>query len=123
LENLTKAAWVVIALVHVLPSMVFFRPALAERLYGVSPSGEIGILLVHRGALFLAITVACIFAAMDESVRRAISCIAAISVIGFLIVYVNSGMPAGSLRTIALADAFLLLPLAFVTFRAWISAA
>ncbi|MEL6564718.1 MAG: hypothetical protein AAFQ59_09770 [Pseudomonadota bacterium] len=119
MEALTKASWIFLALIHVMPALVLFAPSLTERLYQTAPTGEIGLLIVHRGALFLAVVAACIFAILDPSVRRPLSCIVAISVIGFLFVYLRGGMPEGALRTIALVDLVALAPLAFVTFQAW----
>lgn len=77
------------------------------------------MLLAHRGALFLAIVAACVYAAFDPPARRALSLVIAISVVGFLILYLRAGMPAGPLRTIALVDAAALIPLLFVAASAW----
>jgi len=119
LETLTKIAWGALALVHVLPALVLFKPSLTEQLYGLSPTGDVGLLIVHRGGLFLAVIVACFIAIAEPPVRRAISGIVAISVVGFLFVYVRGAMPEGALRTIAIADCIALAPLAFVTLQAW----
>lgn len=119
IETATKTAWGLIALAHVMPALVLFKPSLTERLYGLAPTGDIGLLIVHRGALFLAIVAACLIAMVDASTRRAISGIVAISLVGFLFVYVRGAMPEGGLRTIALADLIALLPLIFVTYQAW----
>ncbi len=119
MELLTKIAWGLLALVHVAPAAVLLRPSLAQQLYGVSPTGEAGVLIIHRGALFLAIVALAVWAAFDDGARRAASLAVAISVIGFLIVYWRAGMPAGALRTIAIADMIAIVPLAFVVFAAW----
>jgi hypothetical protein len=55
----------------------------------------------------------------DPDARKVISLLAAISVIGFLLVYVRAGRPTGALQTIAIADLTALLPLALVGFAAW----
>lgn len=123
METLVKIAWLSLALVHGLPALVLFAPSMVERLYAVSPSGDVGVLIVHRGALFLAMIVAALFALADPAVRRAASAIVAVSIIGFLLVYVRAGMPSGALRTIALADVAALLPLALVSWHAWASGA
>jgi len=122
MEALAKISWFALALVHLVPSLVLFHPALTERLYSVPASGDVGILLTHRGALFLAVIVACLFAAFDPALRRAMACIVAISVISFLLLYVQAGLPEGNLRTIALTDGAALFPLAYVTWHAWQSA-
>ena len=65
MEIATKIAWLLLALVHASPAAVLFRPSLVGRLYGVSPEGAVGLLLTHRGATFLAIFVAAVWAAFD----------------------------------------------------------
>lgn len=119
MEIVTKAAWALLALVHASPAAVLFAPDLVRRLYGVEAQGNLGVLLTHRGALFLAILIACLFAVLDPAVRRALGVLVAVSVIGFLIVYARAGFPAGALRTIAIVDGVALVPLAFVLWAAW----
>ena len=121
MEGFAKAAWISLALVHVMPAAVLFAPSLTQRMYDIAPDGDVGILIVHRGALFLAIIVTALFAAFDPAVRRAAPLIVAISVIGFLLVYIRADMPPGALRTIAVADLVALLPLVFVFWNAWIA--
>lgn len=119
MEIVTKAAWVLLAMIHASPAAVLFAPDLVRRLYGVEAQGNLGVLLIHRGALFLAILIACLFAVLDPAVRRALSVLVAVSVIGFLIVYARAGFPAGALRAIAIVDGVALVPLAFVLWTAW----
>ncbi len=119
MEIAVRIGWLLLALVHVTPALVLFRPALIESLYGASPNGVVGILLTHRGAAFLALVVAAIWAMIDPDVRRMGAVILAISIVGFLWIYWRAGAPAGPLRTIAIADLCALLPLALVTWRAW----
>lgn len=119
LERLTVACWLVLAAVHASPAAVLFKPALIEALYGVPPTGSSGVLLIHRGALFLAVVAVAVFAAFNPEARRAATLLVAISVIGFLLVYAMAGSPSGPLRTIALVDAVALVPLAVVTWGAW----
>ncbi len=118
-ELVLKAAWGVLALIHAPPALVFFNPALLARLYGVAPSAETGLLLVHRGALFAAVAAACALAVLDPSARRAAGLVAAISMISFIWLYVSAGTPAGSLRTIFIVDVIALAPLALVLAAAW----
>ncbi|OBX17830.1 hypothetical protein A9995_14280 [Erythrobacter sp. QSSC1-22B] len=90
-----------------------------EKLYGISPTGDVGLLIIHRGALFLAIIVGTLFAIVDPGVRRAMSGVVAVSVLGFLFLYVRAGMPEGALRTIAIVDLVAVVPLCFVAWAAW----
>lgn len=121
MESLTKVAWGLVAMIHVMPTVVLFMPEFTHRMYGILPKGDVGILIVHRGALFLALIATALFAMFDPGVRRASSVIVAISVIGFLFVYARAGMPTGSLRAIAQVDLIALLPLGFVTWQAWLA--
>lgn len=119
MEIWVRIAWAALALVHVMPAAVAAAPRLVDRLYGVPPGGDVGVLLVHRGFLFLAVLVAAAWAIFDPAGRRLATAVVAISIIGFLFVYLRAGAPAGPLRTIAVADAAALIPLAFVTLAAW----
>ncbi|MBJ7415946.1 MAG: hypothetical protein JHC88_10925 [Niveispirillum sp.] len=120
MEKLARAAWLLLALIHVMPATVLFAPDLSMRLYGVDPIGPAGILIIHRGALFLAITAASFWAIIDPSARRVCSMVVGISIIGFLGVYARASLPDGPARTIAMVDAVALLPLIFVSYRAWV---
>lgn len=119
METLIRLAWALLALVHVLPAAVLVAPSLTQRLYGVAPQGDPGVLLIHRGALFLAVVAVCAYAAIEPGARRAASLVVAISVVGFLAVYARAGFPDGALRTIAIYDAVALLPLAVTLIAAW----
>jgi hypothetical protein len=119
METATKLAWVLLALIHASPAAVLFAPRLTLQLYGVDPGGTVGLLITHRGALFLAIVIACAFAVADPGARRCASVVVALSMLSFLVLYARAGMPAGALRTIALADLAGLLPLLAVSIAAW----
>jgi hypothetical protein len=113
------AAWLLLALVHATPAAVLVRPGLIQSLYAVETTGDLGVLLVHRGALFAAIVVVCIYAAWEPGARRTAVLVVGISIVSFLGVYVIAGAPPGSLRLIAFVDLLALIPLALVTWRAW----
>ena len=70
MEPLLKVAWALLALVHAVPAAALVAPGALRRLYGIEPGGELAVLLTHRGALFLALTVLGAFAAVDPAVRR-----------------------------------------------------
>ncbi len=113
------AAWILLGLVHVTPAAVLAKPDLIGSLYGVEAAGDLGVLLIHRGALFLAIVIVCLYAAWEPSSRRAASLVVGISVVSFLVIYAFAGAPSGSLRLIALADVLALGPLVLVSWNAW----
>jgi hypothetical protein len=113
------AAWLFLALVHLTPAAVLVRPDLIRSLYAVEAAGDLGVLLIHRGALFAAVVVVCLYAAWEPSARRAAALVVAISVVSFLLIYASAGAPSGSLRLIALADLVALAPLVLVTWKAW----
>ena len=119
MDRLIVACWLVLAAVHVSPAAVLLKPALIETFYGVPPTGSSGVLLIHRGALFLAVVVVALFAAFAPEARRVATLLVGISVIGFLVVYSVGGAPEGPLRTIAIVDALALIPLVIVSWEAW----
>ena len=119
MERLVVICWLILAAVHASPAAVLFKPALTQALYGVPPTGPTGLLVVHRGALFLAVFVVAVFAAFSPDARKAATLVVGISLVGFLTVYMMSGAPQGPIRTIAVVDALALLPLAYVTWSAW----
>jgi hypothetical protein len=116
---LLVVAWIVLTLVHTPPALAAFSPRLRKRLYGVSEDASLGVILTHRGVLFLAVAVACAYAAVDADARRLATIIAAISMLGFLAAYAAAGRPKGQLRAIALIDLIATPALAFVIFDAW----
>jgi hypothetical protein len=113
-----RIAWLVLALVHALPALAFFRPALLTRLYGAVP-GETGfVLLHHRAALFLVVVIIALWAMVDPAVRRLAVVAVGVSMLSFLVLYAGAGRPA-ALRSIAVVDFAAMLPLLFVGWRAW----
>ena len=112
-----KICWTILALVHTMPALAFFRPALISSLYGVAPADNSFLLLHHRAALFLAVLVMCLWAIFDPAVRRMVFVATAISMISFLALYWLAGAPA-ALRVIAIADLVGLPPLIFVGWQA-----
>src|SRR5687767_7669066 len=119
MERLVVICWLILAAVHASPAAILFKPDLTLSLYGVPPTGPTGLLIVHRGALFLAVLVVALFAAFSPDARKAATLVVGVSLIGFLAIYAMAGAPQGPLRTIAVVDAVALLPLAYVTWGAW----
>ena len=122
MELLIKVCWIALAAIHFRPAAVAVRPSLVKTLYGLEAGGPLAVLLTHRGVLFLAVMVVCIYAALDPGARRAATLVTAISVVGFLIVYARAGFPVGPLRSIAWVDAIAVLPLSIVIYDAWFRA-
>ncbi len=118
---LVTLSWPALALIHLMPALVLVVPSLTERLYGIPPTGDVGLLLVHRGALFLGVLAVAAYAAIAPDARRAATIVVGLSMLSFLFLYAKAGMPAGSLRTIALMDLVGLVPLAVVTWDAWLA--
>ena len=121
MEAVVKIAWGLLAVLHLMPALVVAKPELVRSLYGAEPTGDVGVLLVHRGALFLAVMVAAVYAMLNPEARKLASIVVAISMVGFLAVYVRAGMPAGELRKIAVADLVGLIPLGIVLWGAWVA--
>lgn len=111
-------AWLALLLVHTPPALATFLPQMRKRMYGVDDAGPLGLILAHRGVLFLAVASVCLLAAFNAEARLAAALVTSISVLGFLIGYVLAGAPKRP-RTIARVDALALMPLALVLFDVW----
>ena len=117
---LANISWFVLAFViHGAPAILLFRPQMTSTLYGVSADGDLGLLLIHRGALFLAIVAVALYALVDQSARKPATIVLSISMISFLVLYWQAGMPEGPLRNVAIVDLIGLAPLAVVIRDAW----
>lgn len=110
------AAWLALALLHLPPALAALSRDLVEQLYGVAANGDAALLLQHRAVLFIAVAAVCVLAAFVPEARRAAALVAAVSMIGFLLLYALAGFPGGSLKTIAIAD---LLGVPFLIFVSW----
>jgi hypothetical protein len=109
--------WGVLGIIHLLPAVALFRPAMINTLYGVPSGSATFLLLHHRAALFLCVLLICIWAALRPEVRPLASVVVAISMISFLWLYAAAGQPT-ALRQIAIAD---LVGLPFLAIAAWLS--
>lgn len=118
MERAATLSWLFLALIHAAPAAAFFVPSLIERLYGVPPAGEIGLLLQHRAALFVAVLIAAGTAAVHAPSRRLATLVVATSMMTFLWLYLREGSPE-RLRSIFIADLVGLAPLALVAWEAW----
>lgn len=110
-----RICWVALGLIHAMPAFALFRPALISRLYGVDPGTDSFTLMHHRAALFLAVVVICIWAALRPEVRPLASVAVGISMGSFVLIWWMSGMPP-ALRTIAVAD---MIGLPVLLYAAW----
>ena len=110
--------WLLVGLVHLIPALALFRPALITRLYGVQPDSPLFLLMHHRAALFFAVLAACVWAAFDPGGRKLATLLAAISMLSFLFLYQSYGRPA-QLSTIARVDLIGLIPLAWAGWYAF----
>lgn len=115
---LVTLAWLALMLVHTPPALATFSAKLRQRMYGVEEGGPLGVILTHRGVLFLAVAAVCVLAAFVPGARIAAGLVVSISVLGFLVTYLLNGSPK-QLRTIALVDAIALAPLALVLIDVW----
>lgn len=95
--------WLVLAAIHAMPALALFRPATMTALYRIGPDNPLFLLMQHRAALFLAVFVACVFAAFVPEGRRLAVLVVGISMLSFLVLYFNAGSPA-ALKRIAVVD-------------------
>lgn len=119
MDRLVVAGWLMLALIHVSPAAAFFVPGLIERFYAVPAEGDIGLLMQHRAALFVAVLAAILAAAIHVPSRKIATIVVAVSMLTFLWLFLRGGSPA-RLRTIFLADLAGLAPLALVVWDAWV---
>ncbi len=115
---LVTLAWLALVLVHTPPALATFSTKLRQRMYGVAADGPLGVILAHRGVLFLAVSAVCVLAAFVPGARVAAALVVSISVLGFLVTHLLGGSPK-QLRSIALIDTIALAPLALVLIDVW----
>lgn len=114
---LERISWSLLALVHLTPALALFRPTLLDRLYGLKSDDPLFLLMQHRAALFFGVLLLCLWSAADAHPRRAAALATAISMVSFLLLYWQNGMPP-SLSIIAKADVIGLPALAYVCWQA-----
>ena len=112
IERLCYAA---LALIHITPASMLFRPQAIGKLYRVEASGSLLTLLHHRAALFVIVVIACLWGMIDPATRRLAVVVIATSMLSFLAVYWQNGSPP-VMKSIALAD---MAGLPFLAFAAW----
>lgn len=83
--------------------MALFRPTALTTLYGVAADSPLFLLMQHRAALFLAVFLACVWAAFVPEGRRLAVVVVGVSMVSFLVLYWMAGSPT-SLKRIALVD-------------------
>jgi len=117
----TALAFIILAVVHLLPVAPAFSPDALARLYGVAADDtSLLVLLRHRAVLLAIVGVLCVWAALSPSARPAALTAAALNLVSFLVYYALYASPPGPLRTIALVDAFALVPLAFAAWATFV---
>jgi hypothetical protein len=113
-----RIGWGLLALVHLMPALAFFRPAQLATLYRVSAENPLFSLMHHRAALFVVIVLLCLWALLDPAVRRLAVVGVGFSMLSFLLIYWRAGQPE-ALKTIAMVDLIGLAPLALVAWAAF----
>lgn len=111
--------WLVLAAIHAIPALALFRPATLTTLYHIEPDSPLFLLMHHRAALFFAVFVACVWAAIMPEGRRLAVLLVGISMISFLVLYWSAGSPAPLRRiaTVDLAGLPVLAGVAWLAFR------
>lgn len=112
---LTQVSWAALLLVHIIPALALFRPALITKLYQVEATSPLFLLFQHRAALFLVVCLICAWAIVRPEVRHLATVTVGFSMLSFLGLFWAAGSPP-SLRSIALVD---LIGLPFLVFVAW----
>ena len=110
-----KLCWAVLALIHVIPALALFKPALLTTLYGAQTGFLMSMLLHHRAALFVGVFIACIYAIFQPGSRQLAAVMVAVSMVSFLVLFVLGGNP-DKLRPVAMVD---LIGIPFLAIAAW----
>ena len=111
--------WLILAAIHAMPALALFRPATLTTLYGIAANNPLFSLMQHRAALFLAVLVACVWAAFIPEGRRLAVLVVGISMLSFLVLFWIAGAPS-PLKRIAVVDLAglpILLGVAWFAFR------
>jgi hypothetical protein len=115
---LERICYAILALIHIIPASMLFRPGAIGQLYKIEAGGPLLALLHHRAALFAIVVIACVWAMVDPAGRRLAVVVIATSMLSFLAIFWHAGSPP-ALKSIALADLAGLPFLGFVLSRAW----
>jgi hypothetical protein len=110
-----RLCYAVLALIHIMPASMLFRPQAVGKLYKIDASGPLHVLLHHRAALFAIVVIACLWAIVDLPARRLAVVVIGTSMLSFLAIYWHAGSPA-ALKSIALAD---MAALPFLVVAGW----
>jgi hypothetical protein len=111
--------WLILAAIHAMPALAFFRPETLASLYRLQPDNPLFLLMHHRAGLFVAVFVACVYAAFIPEGRKLAVLVVGISMVSFLALYWQAGSPH-ALRKIAnvdLAGLPILAGVAWLAFR------
>jgi hypothetical protein len=114
---LEPIAWLILAAVHAMPAIAFFRPALLTRLYRLPADNPLFLLMHHRAAMFFAVFSICIWATFDPKSRQLATIAVGISMMSFLALYWRTGSP-NPLKKIARVD---IMGLPVLTYAGWMA--
>lgn len=112
---ISAVCWGVLGALHALPAMALFRPGLISEFYGVEAGSNTHLLLHHRAALFLVVSIICAWAAFRPETRQLATVSVGVSMVSFLVLFWLAGAPP-ALRSIAVGD---LVGLPFLAFAGW----
>lgn len=115
---ITKIFWALLALIHAMPALALFRPALLTKMYGVEGGSDTFSLMHHRAALFLVIVLISFWAMARPEVRQLASVAVGISMGSFVLIWWLSGA-SPALRSIAVADMIGIPILLYVAWQAF----
>lgn len=94
-----------VGVVHLLPGLAFFRPALLEKLYGAGTSGAARLMLQHRAALLGLVGALLAASTVLPEWRPAAICAGLWSMLTYLWLWLGAGAERAALQRIAIVDA------------------
>ena len=114
---IVAVSWALLALIHILPAIAFFRPSLISKLYALEADSPLFALMHHRAALFIIVFAIAILAVINIPIRPIACSVLGFSMLSFIYIYHKNGKPM-QLEKIYKADIIGLLPLLVVCFDA-----
>jgi hypothetical protein len=111
-EGVAAAIYAAVGLVHLLPGLAFFAPAMISWLYGSGADGAVLLMLRHRASLLGGVGIVLLIAVALPAWRPAATLVGGLSMASFLALWLGAGPNRKALQTIALVDAIALPALA-----------
>ena len=118
---LVFSAWLLVALIHLLPLAGLAGAERLQALYGLAeaPTDALLLLLQHRAWQFGLLAAAALWALWQPALRLPTACLVLASDAGFLLLFALSSHSGPALQRVAWADGVSMVALTLVLIDAW----